>query len=328
MKPKKIPQRGLGVAQLEKIRLEEQQRKEASSLLSFRPQPLPQITTLPPSPPQPPVIIDLKGMPRGAEAWVPKPYSDGSKALAVQGKNHNWSKLCDNGGDHHQHGKRVPQNLNMVNELNTRNSSQQCVLQRSQHCQHLSSSSMVKVSAGISSSAASSELNFQTEPPSNQNYCVKNYTPRWPDEEVKMAGIKRQCPFSSEYPISLASFTCKYPPSPGYTPPISKTYESSDILTRGPSNSDSLSAPITRRLCRENEGFDGDFLTLAPPMASSPHIHLGSGEELIGRPVMSGSDQPLIHGFCPLTEQQVGQEATPNECKGEVSGGVDLNLRL
>lgn len=47
LKEKKVPQRGLGVAQLEKIRLEEQQKTVAASMLSPSPPPPPPSLSLP-----------------------------------------------------------------------------------------------------------------------------------------------------------------------------------------------------------------------------------------------------------------------------------------
>lgn len=127
----------------------------------------------------------------------------------------------------------------------------------------------------------------------------------------QMVGIKRPYPFSPEYP-PLPAFRCKFPPgympsvsktneSASSSTGCTFNVEHSNLPTRydfqpwisqglycwmllvrvsfcivireGPSNSDSMSESNPRRLTRENEGFGGDFLTLAPPAAASS-LHL------------------------------------------------------
>lgn len=389
MKPKKVPQRGLGVAQLEKIRLEEQHRKDAALLAAsvlpptFRPHlsssssmalPPPSPTDLAPPnsafirPLQSPCVSKIDAFQPYSNVSFSKPLNVGGvdrswPSMIVPG-NHNWPKLSN--GEYNlkvenqrfdHHGVGFQPNLNLPVESQTPVLPLPCVLQRSQQCQRPSSSSMVNVSTGISSSSA---LNYQMEPPSNQNYCGNNYTPLWPEEVKQMVGIKRPYPFSPEYP-PLPAFRCKFPP--GYMPSVSKTNESassstgctfnvehSNLPTReGPSNSDSMSESNPRRLTRENEGFGGDFLTLAPPAAASSlhldpryhrafgnsaHLHLetsnqGGSEELVQRSGLNRSDQPLVYTFFPSANLHTGHKATPKSSyKGEASGGVDLNLKL
>lgn len=264
LKQKKVPQRGLGVAQLEKIRLEEQQRKDvsnssisspnsiispsnSSNCLAFKPTiSSPSIPLPPPSPNNLPSIPNI-------DVLNPSPVSL-SKAMnggggggdeigwLTGGRGGSWPKLWNgeynnlqgenHGGlDHRSGGLAFTTNVRLPYESNTPTwPLPNVVHQRSQQFQQPCSSSMMKVSTGTSSSSSISVLNFQMEPPSNQSYCGNNYTPPfWPEEE-KMVGVKRSYPFSLDN-VPIPSFHCKFPSS--YVSPISRSDESASCSNGG-----------------------------------------------------------------------------------------------
>ncbi|CAH9100023.1 unnamed protein product [Cuscuta europaea] len=295
LKQKKVPQRGLGVAQLEKIRLEEQHRREnnafqAASNSVFSPSILlPNISSM--SHLSPPSSIHS---PPDLPSCLPKFDHEGGErgrsGLMIPGHSH-WPKLWD--GEYNLEGEEsrrldhpgIPfwPTINMPIEQHSSVLPLPTALQRSQQYQQPASSSMVNILSGISSST-SSLRNFQTEPPSNQIYRDNDYMPLWP-EEVKMVGVKRPYPFSPEYP-PVPSFNCKFPP--GYA---SSTLRANNETTSCGNSSvanvlEPHNLPIregisssqfesnSRSLNRENGGLDGDFLSLAPPAdaASSSQI--------------------------------------------------------
>ncbi|XP_076924158.1 uncharacterized protein LOC143586499 [Bidens hawaiensis] len=197
-KHKKVPQRGMGVAQLEKIISEEHQNQDAtvSSIISpTNSSNLNNIHKIPnfnaiPAPPQMPVSKTEGG-------------SVSKTSGGVGGGN--WSRIWSDGefkfdGDHSRYTASFPANLGgLPYESNPPiwAPSPNLMMQRSQ--------SLVNVSTNT----ASSVLNFQIEPPSNQSYCGNNFQPLWPEEE-KMVGMKRPYPFSLEN-MPIPSFHCKFP---------------------------------------------------------------------------------------------------------------------
>ncbi|XP_027127573.1 uncharacterized protein [Coffea arabica] len=236
------------------------------------------------------------------------------------------------------------------------------VLQRSQQFLPPSSSSMVNISSAISSPPI---LNFQMEPPSNQNFCASNYTPLWPDEE-KMIGMKRPYPFPMETPPAPA-FHFKYPPC--YVAPIPRLDEPASCSNRctattepefpvtsfreGPSRSSTQAEATHKEVnIRQNGGLDGDFLTLAPPAAAARNLNSqyrhflsnsgpqslsefgsqpsqGSSDDTVQGQGSSKSMRPPFFSFFPAAKKQVGQVATPaDNCNGDVGENVDLSLRL
>ncbi|GMY31969.1 SPEAR2 [Fagus crenata] len=335
-KQKKVPQRGLGVAQLEKIRLEEQQKKATSSILSPPPPPSSvssptksSILSLPihsnPSsssipipdlsspnfiirPPQPVQnIIDVRNsstLPLLPKLWNSYDYNNLEKETS--------------GVDP---GFAFRSNLNLPYESDNPIWPIPGFMPRTQQYQH-PSHSMMNVSSGTSSS--SSVINFQMEPPSNQSY-YGNYTPMWPEEE-RMVGMKRPYPFSLDNPPA-PSFNYKFPTLVG---PIRSdesascgnggtfNFEASDtILREGPSCSTSNSK-LNDSKKRENEVLYGDFLTLAPPTTIStcpsskfkhPSALLASHNhkfpDFESLPYQGSMEDPIIQaGLSQLNQQQ------------------------
>nr|XP_023914206.1 uncharacterized protein LOC112025754 isoform X1 [Quercus suber] len=292
-KQKKVPQRGLGVAQLEKIRIEEQQKKAPAAILSSPPPPPPpsvsatnsSILSLPipdyhhsnPSSSSIP-FSSLSQTDLSLPNLIIRPTQNiGVKNSSTPPLPKLWNSYDYNleketcGVDP---GLAFRSNLNLPYESDNPIWPPPGFMTRTQQYQH-PSHSMANVSSGTSSS--SSVINFQMEPPSNQSY-YGNYTPMWPEEE-KMVGMKRPYPFSLDNPPG-PSFNYKFP-----TPvaPIRSdesascgnggtfNFDAGDTIYReGPSCSTSnskLNNP--KQSFKENEVVYGDFLKLAPPTTAS-----------------------------------------------------------
>uniref|UniRef100_A0A5B6YR76 Uncharacterized protein n=1 Tax=Davidia involucrata TaxID=16924 RepID=A0A5B6YR76_DAVIN len=381
LKQKKVPQRGLGVAQLEKIRLEEQQKKEATAILSpsnssclaavqcanFRhnhPSPSPSSIPLPPPSPtdlsSPNSIFRPTPSIPNIDVFHPNsvPLNGAAAEIgwpAIPGAGHvNWPKLWNydynlQGENHNGFASRSNMNL-PYHSWPPPN-----LMQRTQF-QQPSSSSMVNVSSGTSSSSV---INFQMEPPSNQSYYGNNYTPMWPEEE-KMVGMKRSYPFSLDNPPG-PSVHCNF--LPAYVPPITRSGESAScdnggtvniksanpVFREGPSSSTAMSEPNSKKVTKENGGLNGDFLTLAPPATTLPHPssayvaphsrelselgtlpYQGSMEDSVHLQGPNGLiQQHTFYSFLPSAKTQIGQATTTiSNYNGEVGESVDLNLKL
>ncbi|CAJ1957519.1 unnamed protein product [Sphenostylis stenocarpa] len=182
-KQKKVPQRGLGVAQLEKIRLEEQQKRDAPQLLpsptavpsTYLPHPLqnfhdsnqsPSTTLLPCEPPsefRSPLSLQQQHMDDKIPNTVPLANNGGFEAgwpvVPGHGNAPNWWNSYP--FDSEKSNFRVDPGLPILPCLPLPN-----LVQRPPQYQDQSSSSVVNVSSGTSST---SMPHFTTEPPSNQN---------------------------------------------------------------------------------------------------------------------------------------------------------------
>ncbi|XP_015059345.1 uncharacterized protein LOC107005301 [Solanum pennellii] len=400
VKQKKIPQRGLGVAQLERIRMEGEKKHEKDANFqtpnvlvpnsvhstktmskclavegsSFRPSSI----TLPP-----PSTMDLLSKNSVFRPDLSALVLDGfrpktlqsSKPMNMGGGELSWSSVSGPGSDKcpklwsceyspereskqgNRHGVVFGANVDLPNELHNPILPLPGVLQRSQQYQQPScSSSMMNISSGISSSSV---LNYQMEPPSNQNYYSCNYLPLWP-EDVKMVGMKRPYPFTPEFP-PVPTFHCKFPPayvnlasrspeSASCSNECAASLESGNLLKReAPSGSRTLSESKPRDVVRQNKALNGDFLTLAPPTAASPYQHSSNSnlqsrerftlesvtcqgvaeEPTTTSSALSKSVQQSIYGFFPTAKVQISQEGTnKRNCHVEVGGNVDLNLKL
>ncbi|XP_076882547.1 uncharacterized protein LOC143531042 [Bidens hawaiensis] len=347
-KHKKVPQRGMGVAQLEKIISEEHQKKDAiispsnsSNLNNI--QKIPNFNAIPPPPP------------------LPVSKTDGGKVSKTSGVGvgvgggGNWSRIWSDGeykfdGDHSRYTASFPANLGGLPYESSPPiwaPSPNLMMQRSQ--------SLVNVSANTASSCSSPVLNFQIELPSNQSYCGNNFQSLWPEEE-KMVGMKRPYPFSLEN-MPIPSFHCKFPSayvsrsdeyascSNGGTASIDPAHP---VFRETCSSSGAISDPITKKFIDENHILTRDFLKLAPPQtnhsrsSSKESIHLSpcraeqpqferltlqkdqSKEpiHLTGRSV--SNPQPFL-SFFPAAKTPMGQ---PGNGNGDAGESVDLNLKL
>ncbi|KAK4724333.1 hypothetical protein R3W88_027112 [Solanum pinnatisectum] len=287
---KKVPQRGLGIAQLERIRLEEQHIKDSIFQTIQCPKFIPTSSRI-----------------------------DFSSKDCVFTPNH--------------HGVVFGHNLNLPSVLQ-----QRC----QQHQKTGSSTSIVNISSHVQS--------FQMEPPSNQSYYDCKCLPHWP-EEVKMAGVKRLYLFSLEYP-SVPSFQCKK----CCVAPVSKSNESTSCSNKFSVNVEEGNVLkrfyILSRNRLKTKALNGDFLSLAPPASTFPHLEAVTRCSLIDSAPqclqlfdyvpsrvaaaehmppsgLSISVQQSILGFFPSTKVQIGREGTRgSDFQTEVGGNVDLELKL
>ncbi|XP_058095698.1 uncharacterized protein LOC131241075 isoform X2 [Magnolia sinica] len=357
LKQKKIPQRGLGVAQLEKIRLEELQKKDAAAAAAGSPH------FLVPLPHHPPCLSDLPSPNSIFKTSVPfsnldligpppvPPYAcDGGGSgggrgghgflpVAWNGLDADKARKLDHGFQFHPH---LPEEVHPILRYSA-------VLQRNQQQQPS------LLASASTSPSSSSGVNLQMEPPSNQSYC-SNPTPPPRAEEERMVGMKRPWPFSLDNPLSgVAPFHCKLPPSApihdrwdesscGWRDPCDpiKFSSGNSIFRDGSSTSFGRESP-TKNI-KENGSLDGEFLTLGPPISSPnlkskqpisiPASHYG-GFNLISLPgsnedmfIRSGVpvQQQTFYSFLPVNPK--GQTKSLKERKGEGSESVDLNLKL
>ncbi|KAI3994867.1 hypothetical protein MKX01_037418 [Papaver californicum] len=275
VKTKKIPQRGLGVAQLEKIRLEEQQKKDSSvfvpSLLPhnhqssssvssisfsqscstinnvsttsstslFRSQPSISYSNFDlyiPPPPPPPQPISLPKTNTFYGYPLPEDSENGGSSYSSSA----MGVSCEFDVD----GRNVdPNRFTIGSHTNTIWPSIK-IQQQSKYQQHQPPFTRVNVSLPTSSS---SRLNIQMEPPSNQSFYNNYAASQMCPEEDKMVGMKRSWPFAMDN-LPLSSFPYKLP---NFGPQIYRLDESSScvngsmfnfepgntIFREGPSNS-------------------------------------------------------------------------------------------
>ncbi|KAK9132012.1 hypothetical protein Scep_011540 [Stephania cephalantha] len=216
LKQRKIPQRGLGVAQLEKIRLEEQQKgnshsnHQSTSAIVFAPPSPTDISSFRPSTPISPSNFEKLSPPPSISSISllyghnnGETHDLGVSAAMAEGQGHGflpnmWSTFELNTDSE---DKKLDPGLefgqSVINESNQL--WPPLLVQRKQEPpqprqQYITSK--VKLSMSI---PQSSGLNLQIEPPSNQSYTSNFTAPLW-HEEYKMIGMKRQWPFSLDNP--------------------------------------------------------------------------------------------------------------------------------
>ncbi|GLT48592.1 hypothetical protein SLA2020_222080 [Shorea laevis] len=395
-KPKKVPQRGLGVAQLEKIRLEEQQKKDGVVAAAAAILPSPSPTTISPSQKSSYLSLPIPAFhhppnrssstpsipfpgshapansifipdPSAEDIDIPLPNSPlGWPPGAVPGHgNVNVQKFWsvreydlekENSGV--DPGLAFKANFRLPYESEPIWPPPNLMQRAQQYKQH--SSAVVNAS----STSTPSLLNIQMEPPSNQNF-YGNCTIFWSGEEKK-AGKKRPYSFSLDNPVA-PSVHYKYAP---ITHAINRSDEQeassgngntmnfgsiNPIFREGPPCSTSNLELNLKKSSKENDVFNGDFLTLAPPSSTSvspssiskhPPLNLrlynfkfpdfeslpyqqGCMEDSSIRLGLAGGLNPQrpYHSFFPSSMVQIGQASTFNG-GAEVGESVDLNLKL
>ncbi|KAF8411019.1 hypothetical protein HHK36_003558 [Tetracentron sinense] len=343
LKQKKIPQRGLGVAQLEKIRLEEQQKKDTSIAVSLSknehhsssssiPFPPPfssdmcssnSVFRLDPSIPNFDFFAPSPHLPTSA----PTTLFDHTSKPVMMVPRHGYIPTMWNSCEFNHGGEGSKLDFGFANHPHLANYSNPisispAVVQMKQYQQQ--PSSMVNVS----STSSSSEFNFQMEPPSNQSNSSNYTTPLWHGEE-KLAHII----FASFCREGLASSTPLHVERRGGTSKLNPE--------NGP---------------KGNGALDGDFLTLGLPESTCssstsrsdqnsaiPAVHYGDlpifdlvpfqgsieDPALQTGPVRSALQQPF-YSFLP-PKGQIGQETTNLnniDRRDEAEGSVDANLKL
>ncbi|RDX58073.1 hypothetical protein CR513_62636, partial [Mucuna pruriens] len=297
-KQKKVPQRGLGVAQLEKIRLEEQQKKDAVAIL-------PSPSTLPSTKPSylPLPIKNFHDYNQSSSSSLlpcDQPSSDFRSPLSLQqqqqqvdpkvpttvplansgGFETGWPVVPGHGNvpkwwssyqfDSEKNNFGVDPGLPVLPSLPFESNPVwplPNLPQRTPQFQHQPSSSVVNVSPGTSST---SMPHFPVEPPSNQNNNGSSVHVR-PVE--KMVGMKRPYPFSLDFPHAPA-LNYKLPPFAELRANAKTScgngsgfnFDAGNSTSREVSScSASNSEPNSKKKNEENENFNGDFLTLGPP---------------------------------------------------------------
>ncbi|GMJ11418.1 hypothetical protein HRI_004811000 [Hibiscus trionum] len=326
-RPKKVPQRGLGVAQLEKIRIEEEQQKKDGVVSS-----------------SPTVCHNSPHLSLPFPSFHLSNQSS-STPLCVQNIGYNlWSsygynieKECSSGLDP---GLIFKTNLSSLPYEYEPIWPLPSLMQRAQ-----ASSSMVNnLTSGTSSTSI---LNFQMEPPSNQS-CYGNCTCLLP-EEYKVIGMKRSYPLSLDNAPSTPIHT-KYPSIVHSINAQTEVASSSN----GSTFNFELGTPNFRKehYYSTSKGvFDGDFLTLALPtttsMSSSSNSKHLQSDLINGEPAYQARSEDSIlrqgatgtgyesneclpyYSFFPPAMLQIDPAATLSmaNCNGEV-GHADLNLKL
>ncbi|KAL4325893.1 hypothetical protein GQ457_11G013730 [Hibiscus cannabinus] len=338
---KKVPQRGLGVAQLEKIRIEEEQQKK-DAVVSSSPtvcHKAPHLSFSIPS-------FNLSNQSSSYASSIPfcvqnigtvssgntVPFT-GCGAVVPDNLRSSFGydieKECSSGLDPGLVFKTNLSNLPYESEPIWPLPS---LMQRAQ------ASSMVNNLTSRTSST--SILNFQMEPPSNQSY-YGNCTCLLP-EEYKVIGMKRSHPLSLDSAPSTPIHS-KYPSIFHYINGQTEAASGSNGSTFnfGPGT------PNFRKghYCSTSNGvFDGDFLTLAPPtttaMSSSSKSKHPQSSFINGELAYQASFEDSIlrqgatgtgpyYSFFPPAMVQIEQATTLSmaNCNGEVEH-VDLNLKL
>ncbi|XP_074358220.1 uncharacterized protein LOC141697632 [Apium graveolens] len=357
-KQNKVPQRGLGVAQLEKIRLEEQQKRDKV----FK---VPNVVVSHSN--SSPCLASPTDHPSSDN--IIRPYSlsklvsnnEDECGMGCQGIASTGSSSWPNLWDHVYNLEGDISHKSDHQALNASRSSEDLhcetknpvwpfsgVMPRSQSFHEACPSSMVNVSIGNSSSSV---MNFQIEPPSNQSYRGNKSTPLWPDEEM-MIGLKRSYPFSVD-DAPVPSFDCRFPPAyishiPAADEPASfnndgafPLKQANPVVREGPSGTSRM-PKYKKKIIKENGGFSEDFLTLAPPKPKDPPSYLGHYipelPDFDALPYQGASDdpahwpgqfQPVEQPFFSfLPSRQNGQSMVTRSHSNDVVGSVDLNLKL
>lgn len=364
LKQKKIPQRGLGVAQLERIRLEEQQKKDGLSL---------QTSTLLPSANSivymgnscldvPDVALNDLQLPnsiprqRGLILNSDATHLDSSSVSLSNNAASNWGKIWNSEYNRNvesqkfdYHSLAIHSNGNLPYETKTPVWPFPGIVHRSEQYQHPCPSPMVNVPSGNLNSSVS---NLQIEPPSNQIYS----TPLWQEEE-RMVGAKRSYPFVIE-DAPGPSFNIKHPPA--YASLIHRKDEAAPCSNDGishiepPANAlflrefplSSIGMPElkNKKLVKESGGSNGDFLTLAPPREELPSSYLShhchkvpdfdalpyqdTANEPVKWPEQGRSIQQPFYNFLPEASAVNGLPAGTANGNGKQTEAVDLNLKL
>ncbi|KAK8519970.1 hypothetical protein V6N12_003936 [Hibiscus sabdariffa] len=326
-RPKKVPQRGLGVAQLEKIRIEEEQQKKDDVVSSS-----PTVCHKAPHHSLPVPSFHLSNQSSSYASSIPfcvqnigtvssgntVPFTGGGAVVPdnlQSSYGYNIEKECSSGLDP---GLIFKTNLSHLPYESDPIWPLPSLMQRAQ------TSSMVNNLTSRTSST--SILNFQMEPPSNQSY-YGNCTCLLPR---KHGGPST--PIHSKYPSIVHSIN-------GQTDAASGSNGSTFNFEPG--------TPNFRKghYCSTSNGvFDGDFLTLAPPTTTamstsskSKHpqssfingelAYQASFEDSILRQGATGTGP--YYSFFPPAMVQIEQATTLSmaNCNGEVEH-VDLNLKL
>ncbi|CAL9125939.1 uncharacterized protein LOC108953358 [Musa acuminata AAA Group] len=294
-KQKKIPQRGLGVAQLEKLRLEEQQKNAASS--SSDPSQHPYVPLLSNEGVMRPRVLLKASVPVSATTAdlvgpaQPPPASESSAKHAVLPLL--WNAVDPHPTDGHAVATRFGFHVS-------------CRKQQSP-----------VTLVNMASSPVSSGVNLRIEPPSNQSNPNSSDLPSCWREQERIVGMKRPWQLHLDGVSTQSSYPCKLPSFSNSCP---KPEEVQRAGFRGGTSTDgsflsmgSLSTPVAK-------SFDN------PPFYQHDHSDLGLPLSQISSGNGCSSHGQPFYSFLPMGPSCT--EATPSERRGEAADGIDLNLKL
>ncbi|XP_051136295.1 uncharacterized protein LOC127254962 isoform X2 [Andrographis paniculata] len=346
VKQKKAPQRGLGVAQLEKIRLEEQQKMDSFDVLGAKSSqflPVNCSSNFKPLCSSLPSVSNLNAL-YGQAPSVPSVVRNESPLISNQLSGNGsfghglWPKLTNGnlilgenrGLDHRGFASEAPVMTTSSHELSGPSVLASPIVKQSSH--QFQQPLMVNTSPGMS------RFRSQMEPPSYQNSCS------W-SEEDKIAGTKRSYPFARE---------SEHNGCPTYAVSQSDELVLSSNGHRAhvePRNKEEPLSPTTLPkgnrsggVTEDNARLSGDFLTLAPPALDpkrKPPLDDSSNKLSKFESLFSQSQEPLVKSqvchqqvgpeqsvrcFFP-TKHQICQMGSANDDSEKVET-LDLNLKL
>ncbi|GMH05601.1 hypothetical protein Nepgr_007441 [Nepenthes gracilis] len=352
MKQKKIPRRGLGVAQLEIIRIRDQQQNDAENgILSSSPTISPTNSSVPlpflnythnqisspipyhlPSPNnlQSPnsVFRPVPSLPNinnfQSSSFLPLNLANGGHfdvggpSIAVPA-NVNFPKMWRPNEFNREwenskldHGFPFRANINLPYESSP--------IGPLHHLQPRTPYRQPSSLVNASSTNSSSLLNFQMEPPSNQSYYSTHRSP-W-SEEHKMVGMKRPYPFPLDNPPA-SSFIGKSPPVSNLVRGCDESASCGNESTLNMSNAfpyfreappfpRGIPEPKSTNICSENGITSGELLTLAPPASVSPYPSPRFKHHSSNVP----SHNEQLYSFESLTHQQTAENPVVDSWPG------------
>ncbi|XP_016169291.1 uncharacterized protein LOC107611941 isoform X2 [Arachis ipaensis] len=339
-KQKKVPQRGLGVAQLEKIRMEELQKKNAVTILS--PQQDSVASTKPTC-----MHLPIQNFHHSSQ---PPPRSQAEfRPMSLK------QMLTHNSGFEEERFWVDPAAMQFLPSFPFESNPVWPLPYLGQKAPqfHHQLTSMVNVSTPPMP-------HYSREPPSNQN-CNDNGL--FARQAEKIVGVKRSYPFCLDAP-----------PVPAYNyklHPFAETQTNATTLCNSGFNNDASNSTLrelpscsasnselnSRKRNKENENFVGDFLTLASPTSTSsppsktkpfsaflaipnkdnPESESPSFQDTIEDQVpqvqafnrFNQQKQPFYYFFPPVADElQIGLSAARTQNVNEAKENVDLNLKL
>ncbi|KAL6838650.1 hypothetical protein ACP4OV_031364 [Aristida adscensionis] len=336
-KPKKIPQRGLGVAQLEKLRIEEQKKMDGGGASgSTAPLPLP-----------PPHSHTLGAAAAAAGLGHLLPLHPAPPQLPL-------SALARPAADGGVHCGFTSVMWNPVDAMKHPYKRSLCA-----------QPPFPMVSTGLSLTASSSH---PTEPPSNQMYSSSGSrssaaapAPATAEEDREMAGVDRSWPFmfegmsaatfrttSKTSPVQVVPFAARAAREAGLRdvcPDLSRyEFRATNYYSTNTNYSDWAPADLGHCKSSSKEkscGGEPGFLALsaqAPPHMKQPHVlppvqHLPEHSDFGAMAPQHGSiqasqqqQQQPFYSFLPVGP--VRCERALSECKADAADGVDLDLKL
>ncbi|XP_020964848.1 uncharacterized protein LOC107611941 isoform X3 [Arachis ipaensis] len=338
-KQKKVPQRGLGVAQLEKIRMEELQKKNAVTILS--PQQDSVASTKPTCMHLPIQNFHHSSQPPPRSQAEFRPMSL-KQMLDAKVPGTGTVPLTHNSGFEEERFWVDPAAMQFLPSFPFESNPVWPLPYLGQKAPqfHHQLTSMVNVSTPPMP-------HYSREPPSNQN-CNDNGL--FARQAEKIVGVKRSYPFCLDAP-----------PVPAYNYTLCNSGFNNDAsnstLRELPSCSASNSELNSRKRNKENENFVGDFLTLASPTSTSsppsktkpfsaflaipnkdnPESESPSFQDTIEDQVpqvqafnrFNQQKQPFYYFFPPVADElQIGLSAARTQNVNEAKENVDLNLKL